>query len=100
MQTSVVVDVLSRNPVELLEVNGSQVLRCGNELLLDIRVDEASRRIDVVRTRNQDRMGSRIKGWLAESVVRVVGSSASSSTQGKYPHKQHSQHNDRKARRQ
>lgn len=100
MQTSVVVDVLSRNPVELLEVDGSQVLRCGNELLLDIRVDEARRRIDVVRTRNRNLMGSRIKGWLAESVVRIVGSSASSSTQGKYPRKQHSQHNDRKARGQ
>lgn len=91
MQASTVVDALSRNTAELLEVDGNPVLRCGNELLLDIRVDEASRRIDVVRTRNKNLMGSRSMGWLAESVVRVVGSSALPSVQGKSPHKKLSQ---------
>lgn len=100
MQISIVVDVLSRNPTELLEVGGNQVLRCGNELLLDIRVDEASRRIDVVRTRNPNLTGSHSKGWLAESIVRVVGSPVQPSTQGNPPRKQHLQHNSGKAGRQ
>jgi phosphatidylserine/phosphatidylglycerophosphate/cardiolipin synthase-like enzyme len=100
MQTSIVVDVLSRNPVELLEVDGSHVLRCGNELLLDICVDEANRRIDVVRTRNPNLMCCRSKGWLAESVVRVVGAPVQPTSQGKPPRKQHPQHNSGKTRRQ
>lgn len=100
MQASAVVNALSRNPVELLEVGGSLVLRCGNELLLDIRVDEASRRIDVVRTRNPNLMGSRSKGWLAEGIMRVVGFPARLPTQGKPPRKKHLQDSSRKARRQ
>ncbi|MDD4915636.1 MAG: phosphatidylserine/phosphatidylglycerophosphate/cardiolipin synthase family protein [Methylococcales bacterium] len=98
MQTSIVVDVLSHNPVELLEVDGSQVLRCGNELLFDICVDEVNRRIDVVRTRKTNLMGCSSKGWLAESVVRVVGAPVRPSTQGKLPRKQHPQHNSGKTR--
>lgn len=100
MQTSVVADVLSRNPAELLEIGGNHVLRCGNELLLDIRMDEASRQIDVVRPRNPNLTGSRSKGWLAEIVMHVVGSPVWPSTQGKPSRKQHPQHNSGKAGRQ
>lgn len=72
-QQAVVTQALSRNPVELLDVQGGLVLRCGDEMLVDIRADGGSRRIDVVRTRRvEGLMGSRSKGWLAATVLHVV----------------------------
>lgn len=67
------VNALSRNPVELLESHSGLVLRCANELLLDVRVDEANRRLDVIRARRVDGLiGSRSRGWLSATVLRVV----------------------------
>lgn len=100
IQASAVVYALSRNPAELLEVDDKTVLRCGNELLLNIRVDAENRRIEVVQPWNKNFMGSRNKGWLAESVVRVVSAPVLPSTQEKLPHKQHSQRGNGKTRRQ
>ncbi len=72
-QTPIVVQALSRNPVELLEVQGGLVLRCAEELLLDARVDNEKRRIDVTRTRRVEGLvGARSKGWLSDTVLRVV----------------------------
>ncbi|APR75121.1 Hypothetical protein A7982_00467 [Minicystis rosea] len=75
--TPVVVQALSRNPVELLEVQGRLVLRCADELLLDARVDDEKRQIDVTRTRRVEGIvGARSKGWLSDSVLRIVAAPA------------------------
>jgi phosphatidylserine/phosphatidylglycerophosphate/cardiolipin synthase-like enzyme len=72
-QMALAVQVLSRNPVELLETEGGLVLRCADELLVDIRVDDAKRRIDMARTRRVEGLiGARSKGWLSDTVLRVV----------------------------
>ena len=94
---------LSRNPVELLEVQGALVLRCGDEMLVDIRVDEANRRIDVARTRRvEGLMGSRSKGWLATTVLHVVAAPPPPpppSSQGRPPQQQPEQRRGSKGRR-
>jgi phosphatidylserine/phosphatidylglycerophosphate/cardiolipin synthase-like enzyme len=72
-QAPSVVQALSRNPVELLEVQGALVLRCADELLLDARVDDEKRRIDITRTRRAEGLvGARSKGWLSDTVLGVV----------------------------
>ncbi|WP_223643753.1 phosphatidylserine/phosphatidylglycerophosphate/cardiolipin synthase family protein [Corallococcus sp. EGB] len=99
-QKAAAAQVLSRNPVELLEVQGALVLRCGDEMLFDIRVDEASRRIDVVRTRRvEGLMGSRSKGWLATTVLHVVAAPPPPPSQGRPPQQQPQQRRRSKGRR-
>lgn len=79
VETAPIVTTLSQNAVELLETQGSAAtLRCGDGLLLDVRVDDANQRLDVVRMRRVDTLppGSRSRGWLSASTLRVVGSVA------------------------
>lgn len=102
-QKAAAAQALSRNPVELLEVQGALVLRCGDEMLVDIRVDEASRRIDVARTRRvEGLMGSRSKGWLATTVLHVVAAPPPPQpppSQGRPPQQQPQQRRGSKGRR-
>lgn len=80
-QTPVVVRALSRNPVELLEVQGGLVLRCADELVLDVRVDEKNRRIEVTRTWGAEGLvGARTRGWLSDTVLRVGSAPATGPT--------------------
>jgi phosphatidylserine/phosphatidylglycerophosphate/cardiolipin synthase-like enzyme len=98
-QKNAATQALSRNPVELLELQGALVLRCADEMLFDVRIEEASRRIDVVRSRGvEGLMGSRSKGWLATSVLRVVALPAPPS-QGRPPQHQPQQRRGSKGRR-
>jgi len=63
----------SKNAAELLEAQGSLFLRCADEQLLEVQVDEANRRLDVLRNRRADGlMGCRSKGWLSESILHIV----------------------------
>jgi phosphatidylserine/phosphatidylglycerophosphate/cardiolipin synthase-like enzyme len=72
-QTAFVIQALSRNPVELLEVQGGLVLRCADELLLEVRIDEEKHRIEVIRTRRvEGPVGAKSRGWLSDSVLRVL----------------------------
>jgi len=73
IQTEFFVDALSGNTVELLEMNGKSVLRCGKELLFDITIDLENRRINVLKRYGKNIfVGSTSKGWLAESVVSIA----------------------------
>lgn len=99
-QENTFTQALSRNPVELLEVQGAFVLRCADEILFDIRVEEASRRIDVLRSRRAEGlMGTRSKGWLATSVLHVVAAPAHQPAQGRSPQHQPQQRRGSKGRR-
>lgn len=83
------VNALSRNAVELLEVPGGLVLRCADELLMDVRVDETSRTLEMLRARPvQGLMGSRSKGWLSASVLRIVTPPAPPRDQDRGPRQQ------------
>lgn len=65
--------VLERTPLEVLEQSGGTVLRCGRELVMDVRIDEGSRRIDGQRVRRFDSMaGSRSRGWASDCTLRIL----------------------------
>ncbi len=99
-QKNTATQALSRNPVELLELQGALVLRCADEMLLDIRVEEPSRRIDVVRSRRVEGLtGGRSKGWLATSVLHVVAVPAPQPSPGRPPQDQPQQRRGSKGRR-
>lgn len=95
------IDALSRNAVELLEVTGGLVLRCGDELLIEVRVDETSRTLEMFRARSvQGLAGSRSKGWLSASVIRIVTPPTPSRGQDRMPrHQQQHQGRGRKGKR-
>jgi len=83
------VNALSRNAVELLELPNTLVLRCADELLLDVRVNETSRTIEMLRVRPvQGLMGSRSKGWLAATFLRIVAPPAAQRAQDRAPQQQ------------
>lgn len=83
-QTAVAVRALSQNPVELLEAQSGPVLRCADELLLDVRVDEGNRSLDVLRTRRVEGLiSSRSKGWLSATVLRVMAAPEPPAPQGR-----------------
>jgi phosphatidylserine/phosphatidylglycerophosphate/cardiolipin synthase-like enzyme len=101
-QLAATAHALSRNPVELLEVQGALVLQCGDEMLVDIRVDEANRLIEVARTRRvEGLLRSRSKGWLANTVLHVVATSPPQppTSQGRPPQQQPQQRRGSKGRR-
>lgn len=94
------VNALSRNAVELLELPGGLVLRCAEELLLDVRVNETSRVVEMLRARPvQGLMGSRSKGWLATTVLRIVTQPAPPRAPDRGPQQQPHQGRGKKGRR-
>ncbi|MBK6575950.1 MAG: phospholipase D family protein [Sandaracinaceae bacterium] len=94
------VNALSRNAVELLEVPGGLVLRCADELLLDVRIHEPSRTLEMLRARSvQGLMGSRSKGWLAASVLRIVSPPTPPRDQDRGPRQQQHQGRGKRGRR-
>ena len=94
------VNALSRNAVELLDVPGGLVLRCADELLLDVRIHEPSRTLEMLRARSvQGLMGSRSKGWLAASVLRIVSPPTPPRDQDRGPRQQQHQGRGKRGRR-
>lgn len=94
------VTALSMNAVELLEKQGEFVLRCANELLLDVSIDETNRRVDVLRSRRADGLaGSRSTGWLSDSVFHIVTIPSARVPQGQQPHKPPPQRRSEKGRK-
>ncbi|RYZ17923.1 MAG: hypothetical protein EOO70_00515, partial [Myxococcaceae bacterium] len=88
-QTAPMLQALEHNPLELIETQGVLALRCANELLLDVRVDEANRRLNVLRSRRvEGATGSRGKGWLSATILRVMVAPAPLAEQGRPPSQQ------------
>lgn len=70
-----IADALEHVPVEVVEQSGKVLLRLGKDLLMDVRIDEAKRHIDVTHIRRPETLpGCRSRGWVAGSTLRVVAS--------------------------
>jgi phosphatidylserine/phosphatidylglycerophosphate/cardiolipin synthase-like enzyme len=70
--TGPLISSLTRHPVELMEAPGQQMLRSADGLVMHIKVDTASRCLDVQRLQRVNANGmARSKGWLADCKLKI-----------------------------
>lgn len=66
-------ELIQRGPVELVKHRGGLALRCCANEALELRLDEARRRIEVYRYGRADRLGRADNvGWVADCTLRVI----------------------------